>query len=342
MRSTERVTIAIDAMGGDHAPKEIIKGAVQAALGCDARLIVVGDKAIIERYLRRITQRVDVEIVHAPERIQMGENPAAAIRKKRESSIVVAAELVRDGRANALVSAGSTGASMAVASLILGRAPGIDRPGIATILPTAAGQTILLDVGANVDSSVENLVQFAIMGSIYSRDVLGVHLPRVGLLSIGEEPSKGNEQVKAAHKALAALDLNFIGNVEGRPLFEGVADVVVCDGFVGNVALKVAEGVVELLLKVAKDTLWRRNLWYRLLLMGMAPGLRKFQKQLDWMEYGGAPLLGVNGVCIICHGSSKAKAIERAVGVAMRAHQTDILGHIKRSLEAPTQASALA
>ncbi len=177
------------------------------------------------------------------------------------------------------------------------------------------------------------------MGSIYSRDVLGVQNPRVGLLSIGEEPTKGNELVKAAHKALQEAKLNFVGNIEGRPLFAGAADVVVCDGFVGNVALKVAEGVIEMFFHVAREQLWGHP-WYRLMLLGMAPGLRKLQKQCDAAEYGGAPLLGVNGICIICHGNSKAKSIASAAGVAIRAHQMDILGRIRSSLEVPAKITA--
>ncbi len=220
---------------------------------------------------------------------------------------------------------------MAVASLVLGRAAGIDRPAIATVLPTIKGQAVLLDVGANVNSTVENLVQFAVMGTIYSRDVLGVVNPRVGLLSIGEEPSKGDDLVKATHRILSESDLNFVGNVEGGPLFAGAADVVVCDGFVGNVALKVAEGVVKLILKKAEARLMR-NLWYKLMLVGLAPGLHALRKEVDHAEYGGAPLLGVNGICIICHGSSDAKAIASAVNVAVRARQNDVLGHIAKSL----------
>lgn len=335
MRAGEgRVTIALDAMGGDNAPKEVLRGALDGASKRNARILAVGDKNVIERYLRRLKSQVDIEVVDAPERIQMGENPASAIRRKRNSSIVVCAELVRDGKADAMLSAGSTGASMAVASLILGRASGIDRPGIATVLPTVKGQCVLLDVGANVDSTVENLVQFAVMGSIYSRHVLNVERPRVALLSIGEEPTKGNELTKAAHKALMQSDLNFVGNIEGGPLFAGAADVIVCDGFVGNVALKVAEGVVDLLFQVARHRLWSHP-WYRLMVLGMAPGLKKVHKELDCQEVGGAPLLGVNGICIICHGNSKAKSIASAVGLAARAHQKDLLGRIRASLEVP-------
>lgn len=339
MAATRPVTVAIDAMGGDYAPKEIIKGALAAARKSSHRLIVVGDEARIRRYLRRATVPANLEVLHAAETIEMGENPAAAIRRKPDSSLVVAARLVREGRADAMVSAGSTGASMAVASLILGRAPGIDRPAIATIVPTVNGQCVLLDVGANVNSTVENLMQFAVMGMVYSRDVLGVKNPRIGLLSIGAEPGKGDDLVRAAHKALRESGLNFVGNVEGGPLFEGVADVVVCDGFVGNVALKVAEGVVRLLFRKMRDRLWGHP-WYRLMLLGLAPGIRRMQKEIDAAEYGGAPLLGVNGVCIICHGSSEARAISNAINVAIRAHQNDIIGRISRSLtivEAPPE-----
>ena len=340
MRVTEdRVTVAVDVMGGDHAPREILLGALEGASRHNARVLAVGDRQGIERYLRKMKGAERLQIIDAPEQIQMGENPASAIRRKPNSSLVVAAQLVRDGKADAMLSAGNTGACMAVAALILGRAPGIDRPGIATVLPTARGQSVLLDVGANVDSTVENLVQFAVMGSIYSRDVLGVKNPRVGLLSIGEEPTKGNELTKAAHKALLQSGLDFVGNVEGGPLFAGAADVVVCDGFVGNVALKVAEGVVELLLQVARARLWSHP-WYRLMLLGMAPGLRKVHRQLDRQEVGGAPLLGVNGICIVCHGNSKAKSIISALGLAARAHEKDMLGHIRKCLEVPADIPA--
>lgn len=345
MRSSDRPVVAVDAMGGDHAPKEVIKGALIGAARENVRLIFVGDEAVVRRYLAHLRPKTEVEVVHAPEIIQMGENPALAIRRKRDSSVVKAAELVRDGRADAMVSAGSTGASMAVAALIMGRLPGIDRPAIATVLPTAHHPTVLLDAGANVDSSVENLVQFAVMGEIYSRDVLQVAQPRVGLLSIGEEPKKGNELVKTTHKELAASGLNFVGNIEGGPLFAGAADVVVCDGFVGNVTLKVAEGVVELLFETIREKLWGHP-WYRLMLLlaapgllGMSPGLWRIHKALDRAEYGGAPLLGVNGICIISHGNSKAKAIASAVGVAARAHRMDILGRIRKSLELPDDAA---
>ncbi len=330
----DQVTVAMDAMGGDYAPREILKGACEGAVRWGARLILVGDEPVIRRYLRRIRTTASIEVVHAPERIEMGENPAAAIRRKRDSSLVRCAELVRDGRAHAMVSAGSTGATMAVASLILKRVAGIDRPGIATVMPTISGQVVVVDVGANVDCSVQNLMQFATMGSIYCQDVMGVKSPRVGLLSIGAEPTKGNELTKAVHKALSESDLNFIGNIEGGPLFEGAADVVVCDGFVGNVVLKVAEGVAKMIQEIAQRKLWA-NPWYKLMLLGMAPGLKQFKKEVDCEEVGGAPLLGVNGICIVCHGNSRAKSISSALRLAVRAHNNDVLGHIGRILEQP-------
>lgn len=331
MRGLNQVTVAVDAMGGDHAPKEIVRGALAAARRNDSRLILVGDERKVQRYLRHADSSAVVDVVHADDIIAMGETPAAAIRRKPNASIVVAARLIAEGKADGMVSAGSTGASMAVASLILGRAPGISRPAIATVMPTTTGRAVMLDVGANVNCSVHHLVQFAVMGSVYARDVMGIPNPRVGLLSIGGEESKGDDLVKAAHRALKETTLNFVGNVEGGPLFEGVADVVVCDGFVGNVALKVAEGVVELLRDKAIKRLWR-NYWYRLMLIGLIPGLHRVQKEMDYAEYGGAPLLGVNGICIICHGRSKAKAITSAVNVAVTAHRNDVLGHISRSV----------
>lgn len=330
----DQVTVAMDAMGGDYAPREIIKGACEGAMQWGARLLLVGDEEAIRRDLQKIRTTASIDVIHAPERIEMGENPAAAIRRKRNSSLVRCAEMVRDGKAHAMVSAGNTGATMAVAALILGRAPGIDRPGIATVLPTISGQVVLLDVGANVDCSVQNLIQFATMGSVYSRDVMGIKNPRVGLLSIGAEPSKGNELSKAAYKVLVESDLNFVGNIEGGPLFEGAADVVVCDGFVGNVALKVAEGVANMIQQIAARKL-RSRLWYKLMLLGLAPGIRQFQKEIDCAEVGGAPLLGVNGICIVCHGNSRAKSISSALRLAVRAQNNDVLENIGRALEQP-------
>mgnify|MGYP005837140093 CR=1 FL=1 len=336
MNPENRVTIAVDAEGGDHAPKEIIRGSLQAVRKTGDSLILVGHEKKIEKYLKRIGgSESSVRVVHAPERIEMGDHPAAAIRRKPNSSIVVAAKLVRDGEADAFFSAGSTGASVCVASLILGRAPGIDRPAIATIMPTIGGHVVLLDAGANVDCTVENLLQFAVMGSVYARDVLGVANPRVGLLSIGEEPTKGNEVVKQTHRLLAEGNLNFIGNIEGRPLFAGEADVVVCDGFMGNVVLKVAEGVVDLLKLGVKEKLVSKPFYWPMLL-GLAPGLMRLHKELDWTEQAGAPLLGVNGICIIGHGSSKAKAIRSAVRIAGKAARNDIQKKISLSLEDST------
>jgi glycerol-3-phosphate acyltransferase PlsX len=260
----------------------------------------------------------------------MDANPST-IRTKRDASVVVAASLVKNGEADAIVSAGSTAAAMAVATLRLGRITGIDRPAIAALVPNLAGQSILLDAGANADCTVENLVQFAVMGSIYAERVMGKPNPRVGLLNIGEEPCKGNELTKRTHEALKQMPLNFIGNIEGRHIFADVADVIVCDGFVGNVALKSIEGLAEFIQALLRQEVGTK-LWTRIPLAMLTPALRRMKRRVDYAEYGGAPLLGVNGVCVICHGRSNAKAISNAVRAAAEAVSRDVIGCIRSSL----------
>ncbi|OFX26961.1 MAG: hypothetical protein A2Z07_10350 [Armatimonadetes bacterium RBG_16_67_12] len=275
----------------------------------------------IRAELRRLRGAPALEIVEAPEVIEMHEHPAMALRRKRRSSIVIAMQLAREGRVGAVVSAGHTGAAMGAAQLILGRVPGIDRPAIAAVLPTAVGRpVVLLDVGANVDCRPHHLAQFGLMGSIYAREVLGVASPTVGLLSNGEEETKGNDLTIRAAEILRGMPLAFAGNVEGRDLLFGAADVVVCDGFVGNVVLKLGEGVVRMLREIFQTEFggWQGRFWQFSLLPAVGR-LRRIWRRLDYREYGGAPLLGVNGVCVIGHGRSNAQAIRNAIRVAAEA-----------------------
>lgn len=325
--------IAVDAMGGDFAPVEIVKGAVDACAHFGLPVILVGDQDLIRRELKKYPATgLPIEIRHASEVVEMDEHPANAIRRKSDSSIVVAAGLVSNQEAQAMVSAGNTGAAMAVATLKIGRIAGIDRPAIGALLPTINGKTVMLDAGANVDCSVENLLQFAIMGSEYAKRVLKVSNPRVGLLSIGEEPTKGNEVTKATNARLRASNLNFVGNVEGKDVFRGAADVVVCDGFVGNVVLKVSEGMAEFVLDCLRQAL-QSNTAAKLGALLVKPALRRAKAGFDYAEYGGAPLLGVNGVCIICHGRSNSRAITNAIRAAADAIENDIVRSIGLSLQ---------
>jgi glycerol-3-phosphate acyltransferase PlsX len=319
-------------MGGDNAPGEVIRGALEAVRNFGTEIILVGDRAAIEQTMADSPQKKAVEIFHATEVIAMKDAPAVAVRKKKDASIVRAVQLVKEGKAGAVVSAGSTGAAMAASLLGFGRIKGIDRPAIATVLPSRRGGTVLLDVGANVDCRPQNLMQFAIMGSLYAERILGIEKPRVGLLSIGEEDNKGNELTLSSLPLLQKADINFVGNVEGRDIFQGSADVVVCDGFVGNVVLKAGEGLAMALMAMMREELTRH--W--LSKMGTVltlPALKELRRRLDYAEYGGAPLLGVNGVTIICHGSSSAQAIRNAVRVAAESAHTGLVAAIRNSIE---------
>lgn len=312
--------IAVDAMGGDFAPVELVKGAVQASQTLDdVEIILVGDKDRISAELARYAPvNGRIRIRHAAQVIDMHEAPAAAVRCKPDASIVVAGDLVRSGDADAMVAVGHTGAAMVVGAMHLGRIEGISRPTIASPLPARTGQAVLLDAGATVDCDQHNLLQFAVMGSLYAEHILGIKSPRIGLLSIGEEATKGNELVKATFPVLESAGLNFIGNVDGKDLFRGVVDVIVCDGFAGNVVLKVAEGMGELILGGVTDEETRRKLY----------------KKFDYTEYGGAPLLGVRGVCIIGHGRSCAKAVANAIRVAKIAVEQGMVQRIEEALAA--------
>ncbi|MEW6066383.1 phosphate acyltransferase [Desulforamulus profundi] len=323
--------IALDAMGGDHAPMEIVRGARDAAHELGVHIILVGDQEKIQRELDGDAAGGLISIVHAPEVVEMDEHPVNAIRKKKNSSIVVATQLVKEGTADAVVSAGSTGAQMASSLFILGRIAGVDRPAISTLLPTARGVVALLDVGANVDCRPQHLKQFAVMGSLYAEKVLGLPNPRVGLLNIGAEETKGNELTLAAYQLLKEAEINFVGNVEGRDLFLGTSDVAICDGFVGNVVLKSAEGLAMSILGMFQQELGRlEDILGRERIMHIMSG---FKRRMDYAEYGGAPLLGVDGVSVISHGSSRARAIKNAVRVAKETVEQRLVPAIKASLE---------
>ncbi len=309
--------IALDAMGGDNAPFATVEGAINVVNSSkDIDIILVGNPDILERELKGKSYDKDrIRVRQASEVVDMHEKTSGGLRKKKNSSIRVAVELVKSGEAQALVSAGHSGVAMATSFLLLGRAKGVDRPAIATVLPTVKNPFVLIDAGANVDCKAINILQFAFMGVSYYRAVLGVQSPRIALLSIGEEDTKGNELTKEAFKLLRESGLNFIGNIEGKDLFLGDADVIVCDGFIGNTVLKVSEGLAEATLQMLKSEFGSRAS-SRIGYFFMRPAMKNFKKKTDYAEYGGAPLLGINGICIICHGRSSSKAIKNAIRVA--------------------------
>ena len=326
--------IAVDAMGGDFAPKEIVRGAVDAAKKYDCEIVLIGDEEQIRAELHGSDPTaLRISIVHASEVIGMNEHPAEAVRSKKDSSIVVATRLVKEGQCDAVFSAGSTGAAVAAAQLILQRIRGVGRPSIATPMPTPDGVTLMLDSGANVDSKPEHLVQSAVMGSLYAQYVFGIARPRVGLLNIGEEETKGNEQAKETHSLLKAEpNIHFCGNAEGRDVPKGNFDVVICDGFVGNVVLKFAEGLAKTILGLIQEEIRGAGLMAKLGALLLMPTLRRLGKRLDVREYGGAPLLGVNGCCVIGHGSSDAKSVASAIGVTVDYVNGKVLDQIRDAL----------
>lgn len=323
--------IAVDAMGGDKAPAEIIKGAVLAAEKYSCEIILVGDEEKIRGEFDE--KNLPITIRHAQEVVEMGEHPADAVRNKKDSSIVVATKLVRDGECDAVLSAGSTGAAVAAAQLILRRIHGIGRAAIATPIPTPSGTTLLLDSGASVDSRPEHLIQSGIMGSLYAEHVLKIKNPSVALLNIGEEETKGNEQAKETYNLLKNLQtINFAGNAEGRDIPTGKFDVVICDGFVGNVVLKFGEGLALTIMKLLTEELTANG---GIKLLGrelLDATFKNMYKRLDVSENGGAPLLGVDGCCVISHGSSDARAICSGIGVACNYVDSKILERIKNAL----------
>jgi phosphate acyltransferase len=317
MSESRPVTVAVDAIGGDHAPDAVLKGVERAIAGDQGlRVTLTGPEDVVAPFAAAHGPRV--QSVACSEAIEMHEHPATAVRTKSDSSIVVGVKLVRDGKADAFFSAGNTGAAMAAATLIMGRIKGVQRPAIATVLPTAGPPCVMLDVGANADCKPEHLLQFAHMGAAYASVVLGVIGPRVALLNIGEEPTKGSQLAQASHALMAERVPNFIGNVEGRDVLAGVSDVIVTDGFTGNVALKLLEGTSEVLLSQVKEAITGTALATAAASV-LKPALKRLRERLDPDTYGGAPLLGVDGVCIIGHGSSNATAVANALRVAAQA-----------------------
>lgn len=322
------IRVALDAMGGDGAPDAPVRGALEALEERPEELevLLVGDPAPVEDRLRALGgPRPGMRIVPARETVGMDEPPVAAVRRKRESSIVVGVELQRDGEADAFVSAGSTGAVMAASVLVLGSLTGVDRPAVGAVVPTASTPTLVLDVGANVSCKPRHLHQFAHLGSIYMSDLLRAESPRVGLLNVGEEDEKGDDLAVATFGRLADdPDLHFVGNVEGHRIIEGACDVLVCDGFVGNVVLKFYESIAGYVVGLLEQATGEED----------RPELERIRTVLDYAEYGGAPLLGIGGVSIVCHGASPPRAIRNAVGVAVRSVESDIVEHMSRDLEA--------
>ena len=322
-----RARIAIDAMGGDHAPDEIVAGALLAAAEFDATVLLIGDEARV-RPLLRGPGADRVTVIHAPESVAMDLAPSVAVRTCERTSLGVAVNLVKQGEADAVISAGNSGAFLAVALIKLRTIEGISRPAIATVWPALHGPTVLLDSGANVDCRPEWLEQFAIMGSAYATAVLGIAQPRVGVLSVGEERSKGNALVLEAARLLEVAPVRFIGNVEGGDLFHNIADVIVADGFVGNVVLKTGEGLFADLAHVMRDTLLGGNLLTKIGTAMLAPALKRLRKRFDYETYGGAPLLGLRGNCIVTHGRAGRNAIKHAVGAAVQEVNHDVVGKI--------------
>ncbi len=326
--------IAIDAMGGDNAPDEIIAGAIESIDKLEAgdELILVGPAELIESKLRRFKSSAGaISVVDAPDVIGMDEPPIDSLRKKPRSSIGVLAKLVKLGRADAAISAGNTGASVAAFQMRMRNLPGVNRPGIAVVFPTFEGPVAICDVGANIACKPINLYQYAVMASMYSKYLLGIENPRVGLMSIGEEEAKGNEIVKRTREMIRAdKQMNFVGNIEGRDIFRGVCDVAICDGFVGNVVLKLTEGLVEGLFKAIKHELMQEKLR---LALKFKPVMMRIYQKYDYNEYGGAPLLGVNGTGVICHGASTAKTICNAIVRSKEYHRNKINDKIIEYLE---------
>lgn len=301
-------------MGGDRAPRVIVEGAVAAArqLGSDLQILLVGRSEVIKQEIDRFGKVERIEVVHAEDVVSMNEQPSVVLRKKKSSSMAVGLGLLQEGKAEGFISAGNTGAVVANALFILGRVKGVKRPAIATYVPSRTGGCILLDVGANIDCKPEHLLQYGIMGACYASRVLGYKNPRVGLINVGEESTKGTEVVQEAYRLLSQSDLNFVGNVEGRDLFNGRVDVAVCDGFVGNIILKFAESVVDMVYVVMKEAI-QKTLRAKLGALLMRPAFRDLRARFDYAEYGSAPLLGVDGICTIAHGGSDARAIKNAI-----------------------------
>jgi len=325
--------IALDAMGGDYAPTTNIDGAIEALdLNKELSIVLVGDEAKISSELKqRNCKGLSIEVKHASQVVEMEDSPLTAIRRKKDSSIRVAIDLVKAGKADAMISAGNSGVVMATALLVLGKLPGIERPAIAAIMPSFKDHFVLIDAGANVDCKPLNLYQFGIMGDAYARCIFDIDSPKVGLLSIGEEDAKGNELTKEALKLLKDAKVNFIGNIEGKDIFEGEADVVVCDGFVGNITLKVSEGLAETLSKMLKKEMMEKASG-KIDPSLLKEAFKNFKLRTDYSEYGGAPLLGISKPCIISHGRSSSNAIKNAIKVAGTFQSKSVLDVISREI----------
>jgi len=329
--------IALDAMGGDKAPETTVAGAIRAARELPIEVVLVGAQPLLEQQLARYPRRPsNLSVIHASEVIEMDDPPVASVRKKKESSINVGMESLRDGRVEAFVSAGNTGAVVCAASLILGLLPGIERPGIAIVLPAIRGETLLIDVGANINPKPTHLLQYALMGEAYVRYVMGTLRPTVGLLNVGEEETKGTDFIRETYNLLEASGVNFVGNVEGRDIFSGDYDVIVCDGFAGNVALKTAESLAQAISQVLKRALGMSPIT-RLGAWMCRAAFQALRKEIDYAEHGGALLLGVNGVCIIAHGASTAKAIKNAIRVAYESARHDVNRHLVEAVQTQAQ-----
>ena len=336
------IDIVVDAMGSDRSPDAEIRGSILACRELDVRICLVGPEPTLRPALGACLRGQDlpIRIVHASEWISMKDKAAQAVRSKRDSSMRVGLKMVREGQAAGFFTAGNTGAAMATAKMVLGMLEGVDRPALSTILPTTAGKpSLLLDVGANVDSDPENLVQFALMGDIYARSVLRIRQPRVGLLSIGEEDSKGNTLTRETLPLLRALPLHVVGNVEGRDLYNGEVDVTVCDGFVGNVALKASEGLVRLVNTTLRSSL-KSTVTSQVGALLSRKAFAAFKKRLDYTEYGGAPLLGVRGVCIVGHGSSNDRAVMNGIRVAAEFAQAQVNAEIEAAVRGAQRMAA--
>jgi glycerol-3-phosphate acyltransferase PlsX len=326
------IDIALDAMGSDKSPEPELRGAILACRQLPVRVHLVGPQEMLRQQLSSALdgEHLAIEIVHASEHIGMDEKAAHAVRAKRDSSLRVGLKLVREKKAAGFVTAGNTGAAMATAKMVLGALPGVDRPALAVVMPTLTGNpSILLDVGANVDCKPQNLEQFAMMGEMYARSVLKIRQPRVGVLSVGEEEGKGNDLTREAYGLLKQLPINFIGNVEGRDIYNGNCDVIVCDGFVGNVALKTSEGLTRLVREMLKASL-TTTVTAQVGALLSRKAFNAFKRRVDPSEYGGAPLLGVRGVCIIGHGSSNERAIMNCIRVTAEFAQAGINERIER------------
>ena len=324
--------IALDAMGGERGPEEMVAGAIQAVEESDLNVTLIGDENILNRVLQNQSSASSrLQIVHASQVVSMDESPFEAIRKKKDSSISRAFEQLKNGEVDGVVSAGNSGATMASAIKSLGRLENILRPGIASIFPTLKKPLVMMDVGANVDCRPQHLFQFGVMGAAFSDNLFEIEKPSIGLLSIGEEGGKGNVLVKSAHELFRKSSLNFIGNVEGRDIFQGDVDVIVCDGFVGNVCLKVSEGLAEAIISMLRTEM-SKSFMAKIGYLLARKAFGNFGKRVDYAEYGGAPLLGINGTGIVCHGRSNAKAIKNAIKVAAEMVRNKVNGHIVQIL----------